>query len=126
MIQVIQLGMPASEITLPTLARSLSSFDYETVSIAGRAADGTRHEDFIAIKREWSILYSVLSETNLATIFSIWELQFTNTQFLSLLITDQSNTQSAFTVRMSAPQAGSLIQRDVYYYNNVSFTLEEV
>lgn len=126
MIQVIQIGIPASEITLPTLARSLSSFDYETVSIAGRAADGTRHEDFIAIKREWSILYSVLSETNFATIFSIWELQFTNTQFLSLLITDQANTQSAFTVRMSAPQAGPLIQRDIYYYNNVSFTLEEV
>lgn len=126
MIQVIQLGLPASEITLPTLARSLSSFDYETVSIAGRAADGTRHEDFIAIKREWSITYSILSEANLATIFSIWELQFTNTQFLSLIITDQAGGESTFTVRMSAPQTGALIQREIYYYNNVSFTLEEV
>lgn len=126
MIQTIRLGLLGNETEITSAGRTLSSFDYETVSIAGRSADGTRHEDFIAIKREWTISYSVLSEQELGNIFDIWELQFTNTQFLSLIITNQADVESSYIVRMSAPQSGSLIQRNIYYYNGVTFTLEEV
>lgn len=126
MIQTITIGLPGSEITLPTLGRTLQAFNYETVSISGRAADGTLHEDFISVKGQWSIFYSVLSEADRNIIFGIYNLQFTNSTFLSATFTDQASVDSNFTVRMSAPQSGPLVQRDVYYYNSVSFDLQEV
>lgn len=126
MIQTIAIGLVGAEVAIPTVSRSLSTFNFETVSISGRAADGTLHEDFISVKRQWTISYNVLSEADRETIFNIYNLQFTNSSFLSATFTDAVGAEDGFIVRMSAPQSGPLIQRDVYYYSAVSFDLQEV
>lgn len=126
MIQEIRLGLTGSETAIPTLGRSLTSFGFETVSLSGRAADGTLHEDFVNFKRNWSVSYQPISQTNAALIFGFYNIQFTNNSFLSMIITDESGAESSFVARMSEPLHGALIQRNVYHYESLTFTLQEV
>ena len=126
MIQMIRLGVQGSEVTLPTVGRSLTGTSLEPISLDGRAADGTLRRDFIAIKRNWSISYSPISESNANIIQDIYNIQLLQNSYLSLIITDGVGTERNYTVDMSAPQRGALIQRDVYYYQSLSFEMREV
>src|SRR6056297_3602073 len=102
MIQTVQLGISGSEVTLPNESRSLQAMSTEGISIVGRSADGTLHEDFIATKREWQLSYGVITQNNYLSIYSIYTSQFTEQSHLSLILTDQNGQESGYVVRMAA------------------------
>lgn len=125
-MQVIQLGISGSEVTLPTESRSFSGEGNNLISTTGRAADGTLHTDFIENKKDYTISYGVVTEATKDIIDGIYNSQITNGSFLSFKYTNQADAVVSKTVSMSAPSYGGIVIQNVYYYNGVTISLEEV
>lgn len=126
MSQVLKLGLTGAETTLPEESRSFNSSGNDLISTEGRSADGSLHVDFTNNKRNFSIPYTVVSEANKDLITSIYQLQITNGSFLNFIYTDQAGADVPVTVKMSPPSFGSIIPKNVFYYNGVTIQLQEV
>ena len=125
-MQVIKLGLTGAETTLPTESRSFPTSNNGLVSVQGRAADGTKHTDFINSKRSFTINYSVISEANKDIITAIYQLQITHGSYLNFIYTNQAGANVSVTVEMSAPNFGAITPKNVYYYSGTTIVLEEV
>lgn len=125
MAQTIKLGLSGAETTLPTESRSFQVSSNSLNSIEGRSANGTLHVDFISNKKSFTINYGIISEANKDIITAIYQLQIDNATSLSFIYTNQSGANVTTTVRMQAPTFGSIVPRDVYYYNGMTIELEE-
>lgn len=125
-MQVLKLGLAGAESTLPTESRSFVDSGNALVSVQGRSADGTLHEDFINSKRSFTINYAVVSEATKDILTAIYQLQIDNGSFLSFIYTNQAGSNVSVTVRMAAPNFGAINPKDVYYYYGVTINLEEV
>ena len=126
MSQVLQLGLTGSETTMSEFGRVFSGFGNEGISITGRSADATKHTDFVARKRSYSITYTEPTEVLKDQITAFHQLQITNGAFLSFIYTDKDAAEIQTDVEMLAPNFGQLIPKDDYYYGSVTIELVEV
>ena len=62
MSQTLKLGLTGAETTLEETGRVFSIFGNEGISITGRSADATKHTDFVARKRSYSVTYTEPNE----------------------------------------------------------------
>ena len=125
-MQVLQLGLSGSEVTLPTESRSNEAFGNALISSDGRSANGTLHTDFINSKESYIINYGVVTEANKDVITNIFKLQISEPAFLSFKFTIQSGATVTRTVKMLAPSFGPIVVKDIYYSNGVTINLEQV
>ncbi len=125
-VQVLKLGLSGSESTLPTESRinnqGQDTFNY----VEGKSADGSLKVDIIGTKGNYSVSWDVMSESDWNALYAIYLLQISNSSYLSYIFTDAAGSTTTKTVLMQPPTKGSLIQRDVYYYNSVSIQMQEV
>ena len=126
MSQVLKLGLTGAETTLSEESRVFSAFGNEGISITGRSANATKHTDFVARKRSYTITYTQPKETLKDQIEGFYDLQISSGSFLSFIYTDKDDAEIQTDVEMSAPNFGQLIPKDDYYYGSVSIELVEV
>lgn len=123
-VQILKLGLPGAEQTLVKESRTndggQDAFNY----IEGQSANGSLKVDVIATKQNFSISWGVMSETDYNALYAIYLLQF-NPAKLNYIYTNQSGAETTVSVFMQPPSRGSLIQRDVYFENGVTITLQE-
>lgn len=124
MQQILQLGVEGSETTLPTESRVFGQGDDTFNYVQGFAADGTMSVDFTGTKRNFSITWSQISETDFKILYAIYKLQLEG-QFLNFIYTDADGSETETEVFMQPPTRGSVVVRDVYYYNACTITLAE-
>ncbi len=124
-MQILKLGLSGSESTLPTESRineqGQDTFQY----VEGQSADGSLKVDIIGTKKNFTVSWGVMSETDFNALYAIYQLQITNDTFLSYIYTDASGSTTTKQVFMQPPTQGSLVQRDVYYSNAVTIQLQE-
>ena len=123
--QVLKLGLSGAESTLITESRVNSGGQDTFQFVSGESADGSLKVDIIGTKKNFSITWSVMSETDFNDLFDIYLLQITGDTFLSFIETDQVGSETTYTVLMQPPSRGSLIQKDVFYNNDVTIILQE-
>lgn len=124
--QILKLGLAGSEQTLVSESR-INDGGQDTFNfVSGTSADGSLKVDIIGTKKNFSITWGVLSETDFNALYAIYLLQITNDSFLSYIYTDEAGATTTKTVFMQPPTQGSLIQRDVYYSNAITITMQEV
>ena len=126
-VQVLKLGLPGAESTLITESRinegGQDAFNY----LEGLSADGSLKIDVIASKGNYSISWSVMSEDDFNDLNDIYLLQISSSPaFLSYIFTNQSGVETTKTVFMQPPSRGGLVQRDEYFNNAVTITMQEV
>lgn len=124
--QVLKLGLSGAETTLPTESRVNQQGAPTYNKISARSANQTLHTDFLPKKMNWSISWSVISETNRDLISSIIDLQESTPSFLSFIYTDEEGTEITKTVEAEITTQGALIQRDEYFDNGFAISLVEV
>ncbi|MCP4986042.1 MAG: hypothetical protein GY928_08220 [Colwellia sp.] len=124
-MQILKLGLSGSESTLPTESRineqGQDTFQY----VEGQSADGSLKVDIIGTKKNFTVSWGVMSDTDFNALYAIYLLQITNDTFLSYIYTDVSGSTTTKQVFMQPPTQGSLIQRDVYYSNAVTIQMQE-
>jgi hypothetical protein len=124
-VQVLKLGLPGAEVTLPTESRindgGQDTFNY----ISGTSADGTLKVDLIGSKQNFSVSWGVVSEDNFDIIKGIYLSQITSSSFLNYIYTTENGTEISTQVLMQPPTKGELIQRDQYYSNAITITMQE-
>jgi hypothetical protein len=125
-LQVLKLGIAGSESTLPTASRINNQGQDTFQYVEGESADGSLYVDIIGTKGNYSVSWDVMSESDWNDLYDIFLLQISNSSYLSYIFTDAAGTETTKTVLMQPPTKGSLIQRDVYYYNSVSIEMQEV
>ena len=124
-IQILKLGLPGSEITLPTESRINDGGQDTLKTNTGDSASGNLHVDIIATKRNFNISWGVMSERDyMITLNVIYMYQLAGNK-LNFIYTNQSGAETHTTVFMQPPSRGALIQRDVYYDNGVTLSLQE-
>jgi len=126
MSQVLQLGLSGAETTLDETGRVFSIFGNEGISITGRSANATKHTDFVARKRSYSVTYTEPIEVLKDQITGFYDLQISNGAFLSFIYTDKDGAEIQTDVEMLVPNFGRLIPKDDYFYGSVSIDLVEV
>ena len=126
MSQILQLGLTGAETTLDETGRVFSVFGNEGISLTGRSADATKHTDFVARKRSYSVTYTEPTEVRKNQITAFYDLQISNGAFLSFIYTDKDDAEIQTDVEMLAPNFGRLIPKDDYYYGSVVIELVEV
>jgi hypothetical protein len=125
-VQVLKLGLSGSESTLITESRINEQGQDTFKYVSGESADGSLKVNIIGTKGNYSVSWSVMSESDFDDLFDIYLLQISGDTFLSYIFTDQSGSETTKTVLMQPPTKGSLIQRDVYYSNAVTINMQEV
>jgi len=125
-IQILKLGLSGSESTLPSESRVNEQGAPTYSKISSRSANQTLHTDFLPKKENWTISWSIISETDRDLIRGIVDLQESTPSFLSFKYTDEQGSFTTKTVEATITSQGALIQRDVYYDNGLSISLVEV
>ncbi len=124
-VQVLKLGLAGSESTLPTESRINEQGQATFKYVEGESADGSLKVDIIGVKDNFTVSWGVMSESDWNDLNAIFLLQITNDSFLSYIYTDASGSETTKEVLMQPPTKGALIQRDVYYNNAVTITMQE-
>ena len=125
-VQILKLGLPGSETTLPTESRINEQGAPSYFKKSARSANKTLHIDYIAKKLNWSISWEVISEANFNIISAIIDLQYSRPSNLSFIYTTENGTEVAKTVDVEITNKGALMQRDVYYDSGLSLSIVEV
>lgn len=125
--QVLKLGLPGAESTLITESRinegGQDTFNY----IEGLSAGGSLKVDVVATKGSYNISWGVMSDDDFNDLYNIYLLQFSTTPaYLSYIFTNQSGVETTKTVFMQPPSRGPLVQKDVFYNNAVTISMQEV
>jgi hypothetical protein len=123
-VQILKLGLPGAEQTLVTESRVNDGGQDTLKSNSGDTASGNLKIDLIATKQNFSISWGVMSETDYNALYAIYLLQF-NPAKLSYISTNQSGGETTTSVFMQPPSRGALIQRDEYFENGVTITMQE-
>lgn len=128
--QILKLGLPSFEITLPDPSQGSRIFigpNTEEISKTGRAVDGTRKKDYVNTKKSFIIEYGALSEANVKVLEGIYALQAANpTINLNFIYTEQAATPITISVYMSPIDRGVVKPIGVFYYNDIKIELTEV
>jgi len=125
-VQILKLGLPGSETTLPTESRINEQGAPTYFKNTARSANKTLHIDYIAKKLNWSISWSVISETDFNIISAIVDLQYSTPSTLSFIYTTENGTEVSKTVDVEITDKGALMQRDTYYDSGLSLSIVEV
>ncbi len=124
-VQVLKLGLAGSESTLPTESRINEQGQATFKYVEGESADGSLKVDIIGVKDNFTVSWGVMSESDWNALNAIFLLQISNSKYLSYIYTDAAGSETTKEVLMQPPTKGSLIQRDVYYNNAVTITMQE-
>jgi len=127
----IYLGAEGSEYLLTPFGRSFSIKE-EIISREGRTADGTLRRDIVATKKTFILDYSMIDETDIDTLLTIYELD----SELSLLVyntTDLGGTTAGpgvnydqYTVLMQPFDRSRLLLTGDGIWTNLTVELREV
>jgi hypothetical protein len=123
-VQILKLGLSGAESTLPTESRINDGGQDTFKFVSGESANGSLKVDVIGTKQNFSISWGVMSETDFDALKAIYALQLTGS-FLSYIFTDEAGAETTVEVFMQPPTQGSLIQKDVYYSNAITITMQE-
>jgi len=124
MVQVLKLGLAGAEQTLVSESRVNDGGQDTLNANTGQSASGALKVDMISTKQNFSITWGVMSETDFDALYAIYLLQF-NPAKLSYIYTDEAGAETTVSVFMQPPTRGALIQRDEYFNNGVTMTLQE-
>jgi hypothetical protein len=123
-VQILKLGLAGSEQTLVSESR-INDGGQDTLNAnSGQSASGDLKIDIISTKKNFSISWGVMSETDYDALYAIYLLQF-NPAKLSYIYTDEAGAETTVSVFMQPPSRGALVQRDEYFNNGVTITLQE-
>ena len=125
-IQVLKLGLLGAESTLPDESRINNQGQDTFQYVSGESADGSLKVDIIGTKRNRTISWEIMSETDWAALYAIYQLQITGDTFLSYIETDSTGAETNFTVLMQPPTKGDLIQAGTFYSNAISISVQEM
>ena len=123
-VQILKLGLPGAEQTLVSESRTNDGGQDTLKSLNGETASGNLKVDLIATKGNYSISWGVMSESDYNDLYAIYLLQFTPGK-LNYIYTNQSGSETTVQVFMQPPSRGALIQRDIFYENGVTITMQE-
>ena len=125
-MQILKLGLEGLETTLPTESRINDQGAPSYFKKSARSSNKTLHIDYIAKKLNWSISWSVISETDFNIISAIIDLQYSTPSTLSFIYTTENGTEVTKTVDVEITNKGALMQRDVYYDSGLNLSIVEV
>lgn len=126
MKQTLKLGLAGSEIELVSESRINKQGQDKFNYVQGFSADGTMSVDFTGTKKNFSVSWEVMSETDFNDLYNIYLLQISNGSFLSYIYTTENGTEVQTSVLMQPPTKGDLVVRDVYYTNAITINMEQV
>ena len=124
-MQTLKLGLPGAEQELPTKSRINEQGASQQIYQQAQSINGTCNTDYIGIKDNWTIAWEVLTDTDMALVESIVNLQYTNGTHLSFIYTDAMDAEYTKTVFVELLSKGALGQRDIFFTNGVGIGIKE-
>jgi hypothetical protein len=117
----IYLGAAGSEILLPFLGRKFTEGEIE-IAREGRTQSGRRVKDVVAVKKEWSLQFSLIDDSDLQDLITLSELQTE----LSLKITRMDDSVDTYTVLIKPFDRQRILTVNDGLWGNVKLQIEEV
>lgn len=117
----IWLGKAGNEQLMPQLNRKITERDIE-ISVSNRTASGRYFEEIKARKKEFTISYGVIKQSDLDILLELYE----TGEFLSFKIERQDGIIDTYEVKMKPFSRERLKIATRWYYSGVTILLEEV
>lgn len=117
----IWLGNAGSEILMPNIGRTFSELDNE-ITRENRTASGKLVIDVVAIKKEFTLEYSTVTDGVLDTLKTVYAIGGT----LSIKVERKDGTINTYTVRMRPFGRKRVLTAQEWLWDSISIKLEEI
>jgi hypothetical protein len=118
------LGILGSETELNSDGINLTTEDKE-IAREGRVANGSLVMDMIAVKKTFSLkIDAALGQDMITTMLALYEDGLD--EVLSFLVEEEDGTITPYTVKFRPFSRTTMLRKDRWIYEGVTFVLEEV
>jgi len=115
------LGPSGTEVLFETGWSALSEEDFE-INREGRVANGDLVIDRIAVKKRFTLSYSVMSQTTLDALMA----EYNRGVILNLIVEREGGGTDSYSVKFRPFSRTRLLAMDQWLWRGTTFVLEEV
>jgi len=115
------LGLPGSEVLLPSMNRKFSEEDIEDIREA-KTAGGTYVADIVAVKKRFVIAYGTIKNSDLEIIKNIYQ----QGHVLSFKVEQSDASIKTYSVKRRPFARQRLEMASRWYWDGISLTLDEI